>query len=535
MRPVLVVAAFLVASAELHALVSTTWDEIQEIRRQKEQEKQAQLARLQREMEAQRAVQDGYMDERHPYRVDESILEVREPRSREDLKRMMVEPRDEKAGEPLPGVPLIFGTEIGEGDQTPGAPRLPYRRWSLLKDDLVPLPPVEDFVRLNFGPDLRYFLIPYRVSNSTDGRVVLVPRFWLLTDSGRIDVETGGFLVKRDVSASMLRDVYTTQELLASLAEKGTDVTPIAALEPGQARWGVAIFPQLDPEMDFMKVVVEGLSNDYNFTKMLRPVLVLAYERRGDEFFPQFDLLEYKGKEWQQQWMWWMEMAVSRPAKADITGPAGDETKRQVWVFDLTLKNSTEAEQTIAIETVRLLLRDVPVRLHEADEPVNVVVRIEDDGESTIYKAAALKETAHDFKARRFISGQVNRDSEVSMTVAVDLEDIDWDDIHEQVWLARRPSAAALYAGAFTGTLEPSEGRAVDEFLRRGITEEHKRSMREQVLQHLPAAFDAMMQSRLMRLEVTGDAGIATGTFELLRDFTVRTPLDERLRVTWPE
>ena len=71
--------------------------------------------------------------------------------------------------------------------------------------------------------------------------------------------------------------------------------------------------------------------------------------------------------------------------------------------------------------------------------------------------------------------------------------------------------------------------------MRGGLTKDLKDSIRKEVTDKLETALEEMMDRRLMRLETSGKAGIATGTYELLRDFTRRTPLEERLRTTWPE
>lgn len=521
-RTILFAALLLSACGSAWGLSGYTWEELQEIRRQKWEEKKLELEQEERQIEAQQESEAAILDRRHSYRVDESVISVREPKSLDDLKRMMVTPRDEVVGEPLPGVPLTWG------NKTPGEPRPSYERWQLKKDDFIALSPVHENIRLHFLPDLRYFIIPYRVTNSGGNSIVLAPRLWILSDSGRVDSETGGFLAKRNVSASMLREVNSSQEFLATLHEVNGETDALAVLEPGATRWCAAIFGALDREMDSMKVIVEGLSNDYNFTRMLRPVLVLNYERKGDEFYPQFDLTNYKGKYWAQQWMWWSELSVGRPDNARIGGPTG-QANRSVWVFDLTLKNSTGEDQAMDLEEVAMVF-DLEIM-----DGVGVKVRIPDDGEGSIYKSEAIIQTAREFNPHRFVEGTLEKETRTTMTVAVDLEDINWEDVYQQVWYAVKPSAAAMYAATFIGAADSQANRALEEFMQGGLSEDLKENIREEVTAKLETALEEMMDKCLMRLEVSGKAGIATGTYELLRDFTRRTPLEERLRTTWPE
>lgn len=526
-RTVLLGVFFAVSSVPVFGLSGYSFEEIKQIKDRLKEENQRKITEEESRIQDEQRAEGAIPDQPHPYPIDEQVVDVKEPASHEELMEIVTTPRDEVVGAPLPGVPVMW-----EGN-TPGDLRRTYERWSLKKDDFVPMTPVEDRIRLKLGDDLGYFIIPYRVTNSTDQQVVLVPRIWILNDSGRVDVEVGGFLAKRNVSASMVREVYSTQEILASLSHETTGMEPLGVIESGKARWGAAIFPTLDREMDTMQVVVEGLSNDYNFARMYRPVLVMSYERKGDEFYPQFDVMDYHGKRWERQWMWWMETTVGRPDKAEVTGPAEveEKTQRTVWVFDLTLKNSMDEDQKITLKEVSMLFKVEGVTLSDADEGLALEVRIPDDGESTIYKAKALEQTARDYKPHRFVYEELEKESQITMTVAVDTNDIDWEAIYDQVWYQRKPPVAAMYEAAVVGAAKRSE--PLDYFLARGLSEEQKKRVRDQVLEKLPAVCEDMMNKRLVRLELSARAGISTGSFEVLRDFTRRTPLDQNLRVKW--
>ena len=75
---------------------------------------------------------------------------------------------------------------------------------------------------------------------------------------------------------------------------------PLTPLEPGEERWGVAMWSEIDPEIDFFSVFVRGLTNAYDWTdppgvyrpgdppgkgrEFVRKTLQLNFWRPGDRF-----------------------------------------------------------------------------------------------------------------------------------------------------------------------------------------------------------------------------------------------------------
>lgn len=79
-----------------------------------------------------------------------------------------------------------------------------------------------------------------------------------------------------------------------------TTTMPLKPLAPGEARWGVAVWSEVDPEIDFFSVYIRGLSNAYDWTdpagayqvgdppgkgrEFVRKTLQLNFWRPGDRF-----------------------------------------------------------------------------------------------------------------------------------------------------------------------------------------------------------------------------------------------------------
>lgn len=91
----------------------------------------------------------------------------------------------------------------------------------------------------------------------------------------------------------------------------------VPAIKAGETVRCVAIFRGPDPEADRLEVAFRGLSNDVimektgapNERKLTERVLVLAYDRPGDEYHRSSDPIEYAGRKW---------VTVERVVKTDL-------------------------------------------------------------------------------------------------------------------------------------------------------------------------------------------------------------------------
>jgi len=317
-------------------------------------------------------------------------------------------------------------------------------------------------------------------------------------------------------------------------------------LKPGETRWGVAIFPPVDPEMDHMTVVIEGLSNANNFMLMHRPVLCLDYTRLGDEFYTMQDKFEFVSKYWHYQWMWWEETRMGIPERIVVNGPSGNG-EFPVWVFDLTIRNSRGEDRNLVIKRIAVVLgqdgsTDTPIKVFDN---IPVVVRIFDDGDSSIYKYEAFKQGSRNVTAVRFLNGSepIQKDREFTIPVAIEegAPDIDWDDVYAQVLRAITPSSSALYEAIFIGATNPNTSGSVSEndmiklrqAMQEGLTQEMKDRIKKEVLDQIKPAMQQAFDSRRFTLEITGESGLSIGTFRIVRDFIRRTPIDKNLIKSW--
>jgi len=456
--------------------------------------------------------------------ADEKEVTAKEPGSGQDLLSDM--------SSAIPGEKLFWHGEV------PGTPVRRFDAWSLKKEDFVVLPPIETDVYVAKSTPLRYFILPYSITNSTGQELILYPRVWLKNDKGRLSQEVGGFIVQEQVNVSLLQNVKSTQEFIATVKETGAGIESVGAFAPGTTRWGVAIFPPLDPEMDEMTVIVEGLSNSYNFTRMFRPALCLDYTRYGDEFDKYADAFIFVGKEWRRQWMWWAETRMGKPEKLDLTGPAG-ESKHAIWVFDLFLKNSFGTDRTIALSKVAVVLGLTDVA-GTAGKPIKVLdgipitVRLADDGDSTVFKADAFKAASRAVEGKRFLNGNLEKEREISIPIAFEEVDVDWDDVYKQVLEAITPSGAAVYEAVFIKAAEKGQVEKLTTALKKGLDDEIKARIRKEVLEQIPAAMQDAFDSKRFTIELTGDTELAIGTYRIVRDFIRRTEIDkDKLIKNW--
>ena len=91
---------------------------------------------------------------------------------------------------------------------------------------------------------------------------------------------------------------------------------PMATFEPGQTRWGVALWPDFNNEFTELRIIVHGLSNAHRYDEKQRRVLLLSFTRNDDEFHVQRSQLVYRGKEWEYLWMWDQDISVPIPNDA---------------------------------------------------------------------------------------------------------------------------------------------------------------------------------------------------------------------------
>jgi hypothetical protein len=172
-------------------------------------------------------------------------------------------------------------------------------------------------------------------------------------------------------------------------------VKPAATFEAGQTRWGAALWTDFDNKFTELKIVVSGLTNANRYEEKMRRVLVLTYSRTSDEYYVYRTDLKQTDRRWEYLWAWDQAISVPLPADAKtpqikvvtLKTPAG--ASKLMWSFPFVIANSTRAPQEIAINTVSYVC---PVEVDVGGTKVRVDALVVDDGRSTIYKAAILKD-----------------------------------------------------------------------------------------------------------------------------------------------
>jgi hypothetical protein len=361
-----------------------------------------------------------------------------------------------------------------------------HDRWSLNKNDFLMDDPQYIVVDGKAGDPVKYWGFTFSIKNTTTKSRRIMPVFAAVTNKGVFSYQTGGFLPQRMAADSMYRpltesadarDKKLLSENVAPLESVGALATellgeggatklavppePVATFQPGQTRWGIALWRDFDDEFTELKILVHGLTNAHRYNEKLRRVLVLSFSRNDDEFDVERTQLVYLGKEWSYQWMWEQDTTVpvpedpKAPQIMDKTLATPSGAQRPLWLCPFRVTNSTPEAQKLKIHAIRFCLpvseQGKPVQGIEVDvggQKAYVEVQIVDDGRSSIYKAQLLRELAKSDpakEAQRFAAqpDKVIKDEGMTHTIepgkALDLlgvfdpNDIDWASVREQV------------------------------------------------------------------------------------------------------
>jgi len=234
--------------------------------------------------------------------------------------------------------------------------------------------------------------------------------------------------------------------------------------------------------------------------------------------------------------MWWEETRMGRPERIEITGPAGEAT-HALWVFDLFQKNSSGEDRSLAVSEVAVVLglkgplgATRPIKVVD---DIEVTVRLVDDGNSTVYKAAAFRAASRAARPTRFPDGTLEKDREITVPVVFEEEDVDWEDVYRQVAEAITPSSSALYQAVFAGAARREDVLKLREARETPLPDTLKTQIRKEVLEQIPGALQEAFENRRFTLELKGRSDIAIGNYRVTRDFTRRTVIDSSLIKKW--
>jgi Spy/CpxP family protein refolding chaperone len=378
-----------------------------------------------------------------------------------------------------------------------------------------------------------FLAIPFALTNSLDKDVKMGPHFWLVSENLRFTEETAGFIAKEDVERSMFSELKPTFDLVSYVKENADGATePVQILGSGETRYGVAIFPLPDPELDLLTLVIDGLNNTYRFDRKQKRVLAIDFEHKGDEFYAQKQSFKFMKKEWRWMWMWYEEMQVSAPERFEFETPSGLRDKPKVhWAYQVTLTNSTGEKQYLK---VRQWNTTVKVRAMG----VEIEVALLDDGKSTIHKARVMEEMAQQFTGDRFFAGTLDAEQTKVFPVIFDVEDVDWDSVYEQV---EAKLTGDISIGYGVEPLKPGVESFMPDRDKLGkvkqfkLDDEQKKQIRDEVTEAIGPALQREQERRMISADVSAESGIASGTYRIVRSYFRKGVIESNWIHQWSE
>lgn len=448
------------------------------------------------------------------------------------------------------------------------------------------------------GVTRTWFGFTFSITNSSTKPRRIAPVFTAITDKGVFNVASGGFLPERMFADSMARPLGGSSRLddkelvsqniapLESVVELMTggykapgsgeaavEAAPAGGdklkasytFEPGQTRWGAAVWGEFDNHFSDLQIVVQGLTNSHKHEEKLQRVLVLSFERNSDGFSVAQSQLKYKGKKWDYLWMWDQDISIPLPADAkdpqiktqQLKTPAGSE--RFVWSFPYEIKNSTHTNRELSIQSISFAC---PMEVDIGGTKVPIVVRVVDDGTSSIYKAQVLKELGGEATKDRFRNKALVDGSKTEVerrTIAIeagksadknwaifDQNDVNWSDAIDQVetFLSRSQDKAALSKQFWDNAIKdvvkthPKLADRNPGYLYnaiRSLNEDEVKSLKEQVLKQLPESVEKAKAKKTVVAYFNGISGMSTGDFRISRSYKIPGVVDEAWLKGWED
>ena len=462
---------------------------------------------------------------------------------------------------------------------------LEHDRWSINISDFHYDRPQYVVAETAKGAPKKWFAFTFTITNSTPKKRRIAPTFVAVTNKGAINLASSGFVPERILADSIHRPLVYSNELadkdqiarrvapLESVVhlgdytfdpEKGSQLSPMSTFAPGQTRWGAALWPMFSDEFTELKIVVHGLSNAHRYDEKMRRVLVLTFERLDDEFNVHRSELKFKDKRWEYLWMWDQDISVPVPGDAKdpqikvqtMKTPAGAD--KLMVAFPFVVKNSTRANQDIAINTVQFAAKvDVDV----GGQKIPVEALLVDDGRSSIYKAQMLKSLGKESPKDRYeinktqTEGSKTQVQRRTATVEVgrsldelwavfDEADVDWDSVKMQVETAltekldKKAVAKQNWENAVKTAGKADLAQKDPGFLydpRRMLTEEEMKSVKEQVTKGLSGAVDAAKAKKTVVAYFDCTSKLSTGKFRISRSYRQPGVVQEEWLKAWEE
>ncbi len=421
------------------------------------------------------------------------------------------------------GKPVTF-KEPRKPEDVKYEPGTTYKPWSLKAEDFAFDLPVEVFERQPEGAAGRertYVVLPYTITNSLAENKLLTPRITMVTDGGVTTAEVCGFVPHESVEVSTMLKRAWTAELVGFAREKAEH----GAIEAGQTKAGVAVFPRYDPGTTSVRFLIEGLADELNFKKDLRKVMVLEFVRPGNIYYPGQVKLAFKrriggklidpkagylpardddvhhGFDWVWLWNWDVAAKVAEAPKAsEMDSPTGTE-KQKFWCYKITIPNRTGEEQPLTIDKVSTII-DLEILGKKIEVP------FVDDGSLDVYKTAFFEKEGKPVTGKRFPNGakvSAGDDNAVSFWVAFRESDFDFEAVCRNLTAEfNLDLARARNAGGEKMPYEVVAGVAKFDAAKMA-------QARKELLEKIPAALAAQLKERVVAA-ISAKSGLASGT-----------------------
>jgi hypothetical protein len=294
----------------------------------------------------------------------------------------------------------------------------------------------------------------------------------------------------------------------------------------------VGIFPLPDPEFDELTLVVDGLNNTYRFDRRQKRALTMKFRKPGDEFYPTHEPLEYVGKEWTWIWMWYEDLQVAPVEPFTFETPSGvRETPKSLWAYQVTLTNHTDEVQEVRIREFNTVVKARALG-------VDVEVELVDDGKSTIHKSRVREEMAQEFSGDRFDLGALDPEQVKVFLVILDKDDIDWEKVYRQVEAGLTGDISIGYGeeplkpGLQSFLVDPAKLVKVKRVV---LTDEQKEQVKREINSAIEDAIAAQQERRMVTANVTAQAGLASGTFRIMRSYFRKGIIESSWIKRWEE
>jgi hypothetical protein len=354
-------------------------------------------------------------------------------------------------------------------------------------------------------------------------------RFSMVTNKGVFLPEASGFVARQRVDYSSFKDRDWARDMISYLKENGERA---GELKPGETRSGVAVFPRFDPSVTHISILIEGMTNDFDFEKDKRRIMILEFVRPGNIYYPGQVRMKFKrriggklmdpksgylskrdvkchhGYDWLWLWNWDSAVKVETPKLSEgVVSPTGKQ-KENFWSYKVLLPNRTGAKQVFSVSKVATMATvTLTVGKDKLKREITVEVPLVDNGKMDVYKAGYLESVGETELPTNRFPAKLNvhpGEDPVSFQVIFRDTDVDFASVLKQI---DNFFAVELAKG------RAKAGKDKQAYFKRArqLSAAEVGSIRDQLAKKVPEALKAQMPKRV-KAEISATSGFASGT-----------------------